>query len=565
MLYALWDLGLKVGHSQPLARRDGAAGEGRPDDPHRAARGALRLGRPGALRRGGARASRRRCRPAPRAASSPRSSPSATRATSGWATAATSSSPTSRRARAACATSTRSSGSANTSTTSSASPSWSSRACSPPTNIASSTAPRISCGRCAATSTSIAGRAEDRLTFDVQREIAERMRFADRPGKSAVERFMQYYFLQAKTVGDLTGRVPRASRREVRGARAAVRACRRCGGGRASCNGFVLDRGRLALPRDDFFARRSGAADRDVRARRPARAGDPSAGDARRRARRQAGRRHPRAIPRANALFLDVLTSRRAIPNGAALDERGRRVRPLRARFRPRRRADAVRHVPPLHGRRAHDPRDRPARRIEQGELQGRPSARHRDHASRSCRAACSMSRCCCTTSPRGAAATIRCSAPRWRERLCPRFGLTAGRDRDGRLAGALASADVGDRVQARPVRFQDDPRFRRGGAEPRAAAPAAAADRRRHPRGRAGRLERLEAPVARRPVRGRRGGAAARPQAARAQRADRRQAGGAAARARLGRERVRRATSSACPKPIGSPSPTTCSSAMPG
>ena len=43
---------------------------------------------------------------------------------------------------------------------------------------------------------------------------------------------------------------------------------------------------------------------------------------------------------------------------------------------------------------------------------------------------------------------------------LCPRFGLTRGRDRDGRLAGALASADVGDRVQARPVRFQDDPRF---------------------------------------------------------------------------------------------------------
>ena len=25
------------------------------------------------------------------------------------------------------------------------------------------------------------------------------------PGKSAVERFMQYYFLHAKTVGDLTG------------------------------------------------------------------------------------------------------------------------------------------------------------------------------------------------------------------------------------------------------------------------------------------------------------------------------------------------------------------------
>ncbi|MEP3051866.1 MAG: [protein-PII] uridylyltransferase [Erythrobacter sp.] len=48
-------------------------------------------------------------------------------------------------------------------------------------------------------------RAEDRLTFDLQRQVAERMNFADRPGKSAVERFMQFYFLQAKRVGSVTG------------------------------------------------------------------------------------------------------------------------------------------------------------------------------------------------------------------------------------------------------------------------------------------------------------------------------------------------------------------------
>jgi [protein-PII] uridylyltransferase len=47
----------------------------------------------------------------------------------------------------------------------------------------------------------ITGRAEDRLTFDLQRDVAERMQFADRPGRSAVERFMQFYFLNAKTVG----------------------------------------------------------------------------------------------------------------------------------------------------------------------------------------------------------------------------------------------------------------------------------------------------------------------------------------------------------------------------
>ncbi|HXH00043.1 MAG TPA: DUF294 nucleotidyltransferase-like domain-containing protein, partial [Sphingomicrobium sp.] len=44
------------------------------------------------------------------------------------------------------------------------------------------------------------GRAEERLGFDMQRSIATAMRYADRPGKSAVERFMQFYFLNAKTV-----------------------------------------------------------------------------------------------------------------------------------------------------------------------------------------------------------------------------------------------------------------------------------------------------------------------------------------------------------------------------
>jgi [protein-PII] uridylyltransferase len=99
---------------------------------------------------------------------------------------------------------------------------------------------------------SLAGRAEDRLTFDMQREIAERMRYSDRPGKSKVERFMQFYFLQAKTVGDLTG-VFLAHLDEkfaARGRRFAMPTIRRRPG---KLHGFVLDRGRLALPRDDFF------------------------------------------------------------------------------------------------------------------------------------------------------------------------------------------------------------------------------------------------------------------------------------------------------------------------
>jgi [protein-PII] uridylyltransferase len=97
----------------------------------------------------------------------------------------------------------------------------------------------------------IARRAEDRLTFDLQREVAERMRFAARPGRSAVERFMQLYFLNAKTVGDLTGlflahldeTLAKKGRRFLPSFTRKPR----------KLQGFVLDRGRLALPDDEFF------------------------------------------------------------------------------------------------------------------------------------------------------------------------------------------------------------------------------------------------------------------------------------------------------------------------
>jgi [protein-PII] uridylyltransferase len=50
----------------------------------------------------------------------------------------------------------------------------------------------------------IAGRAEERLSFDVQREIALRLGYTEHPGLREVERFMKHYFLVAKDVGDLT-------------------------------------------------------------------------------------------------------------------------------------------------------------------------------------------------------------------------------------------------------------------------------------------------------------------------------------------------------------------------
>ncbi len=48
------------------------------------------------------------------------------------------------------------------------------------------------------------GRAEERLSFDIQREIAIRLGYTEHPGMKDVERFMKHYFLIAKDVGDLT-------------------------------------------------------------------------------------------------------------------------------------------------------------------------------------------------------------------------------------------------------------------------------------------------------------------------------------------------------------------------
>ncbi|MEH6701678.1 [protein-PII] uridylyltransferase [Parasphingorhabdus sp.] len=95
------------------------------------------------------------------------------------------------------------------------------------------------------------GRAEDRLTFDLQTEVARRMRFADRPGKSSVERFMQYYFLNAKVVGNLTGVfLAHLDETHNAGVRRFLPSLTRKP---KKLKGFVLDRGRLALPNEEFF------------------------------------------------------------------------------------------------------------------------------------------------------------------------------------------------------------------------------------------------------------------------------------------------------------------------
>jgi [protein-PII] uridylyltransferase len=159
----------------------------------------------------------------------------------------------------------------------------------------------------------IAGRGEDRLTFDVQREIAARMRYQDRPGRSAVERFMQHYFRTAKIVGDLTG-VFLAHLDDTQAAKGRRFAFPSLPGFRRApkqLGGFVLDRGRLALPSDDYFAQDP------VRLIEIFALADKHGLEIHPQAMRLANRdarlidAGVRNDPRANALFMEVLTSPR--------------------------------------------------------------------------------------------------------------------------------------------------------------------------------------------------------------------------------------------------------------
>ena len=156
----------------------------------------------------------------------------------------------------------------------------------------------------------ITGRAEDRLTFDLQREVARRMQFADRPGKSAVERFMQYYFLQAKRVGSLSGIFlaqldEQFARKTPRGILAGFRARPRM------FRGYRLFGGRIAAPGDDWFR------DDPVRLLEIFQIAEEEGLEIHPETMRMAARdavlikEEVRNDPRANALFLKVLAGRR--------------------------------------------------------------------------------------------------------------------------------------------------------------------------------------------------------------------------------------------------------------
>lgn len=155
----------------------------------------------------------------------------------------------------------------------------------------------------------ITGRAEDRLTFDLQREVALRMNFSDRPGKSPVERFMQYFFLQAKVVGNLTGlflaQLDEQFAKAPRGLLAGFRARAR------TFKGYKVFGGKIQALGDDWFE-----AD-PVRLLEVFTIADTEGLEIHPETMRLIARDarlingEVRKNPRANALFLDLLTSRK--------------------------------------------------------------------------------------------------------------------------------------------------------------------------------------------------------------------------------------------------------------
>jgi len=97
----------------------------------------------------------------------------------------------------------------------------------------------------------IAGRAEERLTFDLQPELAREMGYVDREGVSGVERFMKHYFLVAKDVGDLT-RIFCASL-EARQQRSWKARLPGLGLFTREVQGFKVESGRLNVDKKDHF------------------------------------------------------------------------------------------------------------------------------------------------------------------------------------------------------------------------------------------------------------------------------------------------------------------------
>jgi [protein-PII] uridylyltransferase len=99
-----------------------------------------------------------------------------------------------------------------------------------------------------------AGRPEEKLTFDFQPEVARRMGWRGRGDEPAVERFMRRYFLVARDVGALTRAM--SAKLEARQQKPTMSLSRLIPGRkrRLGVEGFIEDAGRLSVTGPEVFA-----------------------------------------------------------------------------------------------------------------------------------------------------------------------------------------------------------------------------------------------------------------------------------------------------------------------
>lgn len=98
----------------------------------------------------------------------------------------------------------------------------------------------------------LAGRAEERLTFDVQTRLAERLGYTDHAGTLAIERFMKHYYLTARDVGDLTRIICTAIEDETQ--KQTLFRLPRLGLRNRKIGGFEAQAGRLNVADEEHFA-----------------------------------------------------------------------------------------------------------------------------------------------------------------------------------------------------------------------------------------------------------------------------------------------------------------------
>ncbi|MCC0021995.1 MAG: [protein-PII] uridylyltransferase [Nitratireductor sp.] len=105
----------------------------------------------------------------------------------------------------------------------------------------------------------LTGKAEERLSFDLQREMAARLKYVSHGGLLDVERFMKHYFLVAKDVGDLTlivcAKLEEEHAKSVTGINGLIRSIRFPRKKIAGSLDFINSNGRLNIADETVFER----------------------------------------------------------------------------------------------------------------------------------------------------------------------------------------------------------------------------------------------------------------------------------------------------------------------